>query len=244
MARLHKKHKHVAHENHERYLITYADMITLLLVFFIVLFSISNADKDKFLRVSTSIKEALHVNVLTQDVEGGGGGNNLEADPRFMEYLSVRSQVESMTQQLQVAAEDVDVELTRDGIVIHLSEAVLFPPGDAQLRPEGLKVLDQLAGILAQLPNEVRVEGHTDNVQPPEISAADNWELSAKRAVVTVRYLTTIKDLPPERFSAVGYGQYRPRGDNNTLDGRRKNRRVDFVIVQRDPNDLNSVTQP
>src|SRR4051812_3967577 len=116
MARLHKKPKHVAHENHERYLITYADMITLLLVFFIVLFSISNADKDKFLRVSTSIKEAFHVDVLSQSPDGGGGGDTVTNDPRFMDYLSVRGQVESMAQRLQVAASDVDVELTGEGI--------------------------------------------------------------------------------------------------------------------------------
>jgi chemotaxis protein MotB len=235
VARLHRKPKHEAHENHERYLITYADMITLLLVFFIVLFSISNADKEKFLQISTSLREAFRVDVLSVPDTANGGPSSLESDPRFMTYLSVRAQVATMINRLQIPSADADVELTSEGIIIHLSEAVLFPPGESALRPEGQRVLDELANIIGPLPNQVRVEGNTDNVQPPEGVALDNWELSALRSVATVRYLTDMQQIAPERLAAVGYGQFRPRGDNATLDGRRQNRRVDFVIIQRDP---------
>jgi chemotaxis protein MotB len=243
MARMHKKHKHVAHENHERYLVTYADMITLLLVFFIVLFAISNADKEKYIQLSSSLRDAFHVDVLADSNQHAAGGkSSLEHDTRFMTFLSVRGQVAQISQRLQLTDQDMSVELATDGIVIHLSDAVLYPPGDTQLRPEGAAVLDQIAAIVGPLPNELRVEGHTDNVPPEGGVLRDNWDLSVLRAVSCVEYLTGVHSIAPERMSAVGYGEFRPRGDNTTLDGRRLNRRVDFLIVER--NIMNLQTQP
>ncbi|MBX6753194.1 MAG: OmpA family protein [Thermorudis peleae] len=231
MLRRGKRHAE-EHENLERWLITYADLITLLLVFFVVMYSISKADAAKFRAVSASIRAAFNIDVLQQPPAGQRITSPLEQDPRLTAYLGVRAQVASLLTRLGLDRQNVDVELTPEGIVIHLSDDLLFPPGQAQLRPEATKLLDGIAGILAALPNEVRVEGHTDNIPPPPGSYPDNWELSVMRAVVTVRYLTDVSGLRPERFSAVGYGPYRPRADNSTLEGRRKNRRVDIVIVQ------------
>jgi chemotaxis protein MotB len=115
---------------------------------------------------------------------------------------------------------------------------VLFPPGTIDLRPEGAAVLDQISGIIGPMPNELRVEGHTDNVPPEGDVARDNWDLSVLRAVSCVEYLTTVHQIQPARLSAVGYGEHRPLGDNDTLDGRRQNRRVDFLIVERNIMDL------
>jgi chemotaxis protein MotB len=242
MARLKRKPRHEAHENHERYLITYADLITLLLVFFIVMFSISNADKQKFLRVSTSLREAFHVDVLAKPDQSLGGPSSLENDPRFMTYLSIRGQVAALVSRMALSPDNVDVEMNSEGIVIHLNEAILFPPGEAQLRPDALAVLDSVAQILQEVPNQIRVEGHTDNVAPANTSIQDNWELSTMRAVTTVRYLTDVQQITPERLAAVGFGEFRPRAENDTLEGRRKNRRVDIVIVERSVVDNNVVS--
>jgi chemotaxis protein MotB len=235
MARMHKKHKHVAHENHERYLITYADMITLLLVFFIVLFAISNADKEKYIKLSTGLSEAFtdNVNVLAGQYDYEGSAPSIEADPRFSTFLAVRGQIAQMTQRMQLREDQLSVEMSTDGIVIHLSDEVLFPPGTIELRPEGAAILDEIAAIVGPLPNETRVEGHTDNVAPEGDVARDNWDLSVLRAVSCVEYLTTVHQIEPARMSAAGYGEFRPLGDNTTIEGRRQNRRVDFLIVER-----------
>lgn len=240
MARMHKKVKHEEHENHERYLVTYADMITLLLVFFIVLFSISNADKEKFIRLASGLHDAFNVDVLSTENQGAGGPASMETDPRFSTYLSIRGQVARITSRMQLTNEDASVELTSEGIVIHLSEAVLFPPGDATLRPDGLRVLDALATVIGPLPNQVRVEGHTDNVTPTGGEISDNWTLSVLRSVAVVEYLTDVHSIVPERLAAAGYGQYRPIGDNETVEGRRLNRRVDFMIIEREIMDFST----
>jgi len=226
------RHQEHEHENHERWLITYADLITLLLVFFVVMYSISRADLEKFQRVSSSLRAAFNLDVLEGAAPARRIATPLEQDPRFAAYLGVRAEMMALLTRLGLDRESAEVELTYEGIVIHLSDALLFPPGQAQLRPEAARVLDGIAAILAALPNQVRVEGHTDNVPPPAGAYPDNWELSVMRAVSAVRYLTDVSGLPPERLSAVGHGQYRPRADNSTLEGRRKNRRVDIVIVQ------------
>lgn len=229
MARLRRRSG--GHENQERWLLTYADLITLLLVFFIVLYSISKADSDKFQRFSSSVQAAFNVNV-TANPPAPSGYSGLENDPRFMSYLTIRSQVMALIGRLALGSDAANVELTSEGIVIHISDSVLFPPGEAQLRPDATRVLDGLASIIGPLPNQIRIEGHTDNVPPTDSRYPDNWTLSAMRAVSAIRYLTDLRGIPPQRLAAVGYGEFRPLADNSTLEGRRKNRRVDFVIVQ------------
>jgi len=225
------RHHEGEHENLERWLITYADLITLLLIFFVVMYSISQADLAKFRQVASSLRAAFNLDVLQAPPPGQSVMTPLEQDPRFNTYLSVRAQVASLFTRLGLDRQSVEVELTSEGIVIHLSDAVLFPPGQAELRPEAQRVLDGIAAIVEPLPNPVRVEGHTDNTPPPSGTYPDNWELSAMRAVNTVRYLTDVAGLSPQRLSATGYGEFRPRASNDTLEGRRKNRRVDIVLL-------------
>jgi len=227
-----QRHHEGEHENLERWLITYADLITLLLVFFVVMYSISQADLAKFRQVASSLRAAFNLDVLTAPPPGQSMVTPLEQDPRFNAYLSVRAQVASLFTRLGLDRQGAEVELTSEGIVIHLSDAILFPPGQAEVRPEAQRVLDGIAAIIEPLPNPIRVEGHTDSTPPPPGSYPDNWELSAMRAVNTVRYLTDVAGLPPQRLSAAGYGEFRPRASNETVEGRRKNRRVDIVIVQ------------
>jgi len=225
-----RRHEHAEEASAERWLITYADLITLLLVFFVVMYSISKADSAKFQRFSTSVQQAFRVEVM----EPGQplGPQLAEQDVRLMSFLAVRGQIAALVQRYDLGLDAADVELTQEGIVIHLADSVLFPPGEAQLRPDAYRVLADIAAIIGPMPFPVRVEGHTDNVPPSNPNYPDNWALSTMRAVSTVRYLSDVQGVPPERLSAVGYAEYRPRADNRTLEGRRKNRRVDLVIVQ------------
>ncbi len=226
------RHHEGEHENLERWLITYADLITLLLIFFVVMYSISQADLAKFRQVASSLRAAFNLDVLSAPPPGQQVVAPLEQDPRFNAYLSVRAQVASLFTRLGLDQQGAEVELTSEGIVIHLSDAVLFPPGQAELRPDAQRILDGIAAILEPLQSPIRVEGHTDNTPPPPGAYPDNWELSAMRAVNTVRYLTDVAGLPPQRLSAAGYGEYRPRAPNDSVEGRRKNRRVDIVVLQ------------
>jgi len=213
-----------------RWLATYADLMNLLLIFFIIMFAISKTDAIKYQQITFSLQRAFNLDVL-QGGEPGSIGEVDQGDSRFSEYLSIRSQITALEALSTVSPESVSVDLTSEGIVIHMEESVLFPPGSAELRPGAMEVLDAVADILGPLPNEIRVEGHTDDTMPDPLEYSTNWELSATRAVNVVRYMTSNTFIPPERLAAAGYGEYRPRSNEDSLEGRRLNRRVSFVIV-------------
>ena len=129
---------------------------------------------------------------------------------------------------------NVKVGFARDGLVISLSGNVLFDSGQADLRPDGLPILDEVAWRLASLKNELRIEGHTDNIPITTPLYSSNWELSAARATTVARYLAE-HGLAPKRLSAAGYGEYRPVASNDTREGRSQNRRVDIVVLAGQP---------
>lgn len=218
------------HVDQGRWLATYADLMNLMLIFFIILFAVSKTDAIKYQQITFSLQRAFNVDVL-QGGEPGSIGDVNSGDTRFEEFLSIRSQIESLESANTVTAESVSVEMNSEGIVIHMDDTVLFPPGSAELRPNAMEVLDSIADVLGPLPNEIRVEGHTDDAQPDPLEYSSNWELSSDRAVNVVRYLTAGAHIPPERLSAAGYGEFRPRSQEDTVEGRRMNRRVSFVIV-------------
>lgn len=230
MARKFVRHRHEEHPNHERWLITYADLMNLLLVFFIVLYAMSKTDSVKYQQIAFSLQRAFNIDVL-QGGEPGGIGDTEGAEGVAGDYAQIRAQIAALQSMNDVPDQSMAVEMTAEGIVIHMEEAVLFPPGSAELRPEALRVLDNVADIIGPLPNEIRVEGHTDTTPPDPLEYSSNWELSSERAVNVVRYLTEWADINPQRISAVGYGEHRPRATGDTLEDRRENRRVSFVIV-------------
>jgi len=225
-----RRAKAVEHVDQGRWLATYADLMNLLLIFFIILFAVSKTDAIKYQQITFSLQRAFNVDVL-QGGEPGSIGDTNSGETRFEEFLSIRAQIASLESVSSVPPDSVSVELTNEGIVIHLDDAVLFPPGSADLRPDATAALDSIADVLGPLPNEVRVEGHTDSAQPDPLDYSSNWELSSERAVNVVRYLTASAHIPPERISAAAYGEHRPRSEDDTLEGRRMNRRVSFVIV-------------
>lgn len=126
----------------------------------------------------------------------------------------------------------VTLEENERGITIHILENILFPSGKAELNVTSKLVLSELAGILRQLPNDIRVEGHTDNIPISSALYPSNWHLSVARALNTAYYFINDQKLKPEKVTVVGYAEYKPIADNSTADGRAKNRRVDIVIIK------------
>jgi len=231
-----KKKQHAEHENAERWLLTYADLITLLLAFFIVMYSMSMVDAKKFGAVSTALNRILSGGGLLLK---GDKGTALAATERYVPVDSenLRAVMQEIITELKDRNLIAKVRVRQDsrGLVLSLSDKVLFESGKADLDDSARVVLDTLGTVLAKLPNEVRIEGHTDNVPIHSGRFDSNWELSAARATSVVRYLTEHRVLPPYQMSAAGYGEYRPVADNDTPDNRMLNRRVDFVIVAQHP---------
>ncbi len=138
-------------------------------------------------------------------------------------------------QQTQATANQLDAQITKDGIAVTVSGALLFYNGTDQIKPDGIVLLHQLATYLATLPNAVRVEGHTDDIPVQSAQYPTNWELASARAVAVVRVLTEVAHIAPERLSAVGFGQYQPIVPNDTRAHREMNRRAVIVILYAPP---------
>jgi chemotaxis protein MotB len=236
------------HGNHERWLLTYADLITLLMVFFVVMYSISRADIAKFAQLQDSLKRAFRVDVLRGDnptsLHGDYGTDTIMSpiqeavilpgsDERLVATLTALRQAVAQLPENERA--NVLVGMTREGVAISLSGNVLFDSGRADLRPRGIFLLDTLADQFRLLPNDIRVEGHTDNVPLVSDRFPSNWELSAARATMVVRYLAEERGISFQRLSAVAYGDTRPVAPNDTREGRARNRRVDLVILNSSP---------
>ncbi len=237
------------HQNIERWLLTYADLITLLMVFFVVMYAISRADAGKFAQLQVALQKAFRVEVLKGNdptsLHGKDGQSPLTAlieeaitqpPPLALDNRLVTNLEELRQELLRLpppgrAWNQIEVGAVRDGIVISLAGNVLFDSGKADLRPDGLALLDLLAAHLRRLPNEVRVEGHTDDTPIATPLYPSNWELSAARATVVARYLVERGGVPPQRISAAAYGPYRPAASNAAREGRARNRRVDIVVL-------------
>jgi chemotaxis protein MotB len=219
-----------------RWLLTYSDMITLLMAFFIMMYSMSVLNLDKFRRAAASLRAEFGPQVRARDEAGGGGvlAHPLPgADERAMEpqVQSVEDQLAKYIQENNLA-DVVRVRREPRGLVISLvSDNLLFPVGEADLRPPALAILDKIAVLLAGIPNPIVVEGHTCNLPIHTPRYPSNWELSAARACSVVRYLTDRWGLPPSRLAATGYADSRPVAANRTEEGRVQNRRVDVVVL-------------
>ena len=254
-----RRHKHAAHEeaheNHERWLITYADMITLLMVLFIVLYAIGQTDLAKFEALKNSLSEGFGSGVGIDNVVAEGGDGVLEGAvaPVDMEALEALEREEAAAEmaaaehdRLAGAQEAIQAELAAAGldnavafrleerglVVTIVVDNVLFDVGSAALRDGGRAVLDHLAPALGRLPNPIAVEGHTDDTPINGGGTyASNWELSTARATSVLRYLIEAHAVPADRLSAGGYADQRPVAGNDSAEGRAANRRVELVVL-------------
>jgi chemotaxis protein MotB len=236
-----RRGQHEAHESQERWLLTYSDMITLLMVFFIVLYSMANTDLKKFGEVAQSMKVAFNAvgigsGALVGDKESGGNGNTSPLSlfqnlpPQQRDFVKASSELTAFAVAAGVEGE-ISVNMNLEGIIVSLSNGLVFEPGSADLRPESLGTLHKVAEILRGTDNPVRVEGNTDNTATNNPLYPTNWELSVARAVTIVRYLAEKEAISPGRLSAAGYGEFKPIVPNDSRANRALNRRADIVII-------------
>lgn len=218
------------HENLERWLLTYADLITLLLAFFVVMYSMSQVDNKRFGQMVEALNGVLKggkVVTQTHDPANLKTGHGLI---KLGDLNLVQQQIEERFKEINRQGE-IKTERTERGLVIHIMESALFRQGSAKLEPGAIEVLDVVAEKIRPLPNHIRIEGHTDDRPINTPVYPSNWELSSARATEVVRYYMHYHQLAPDRISALGYGEYRPVHPNNSIENRALNRRVDIVVL-------------
>lgn len=211
-----------------RWLLTYADMITLLLAFFIILYASSQVDGKKYAELASSIRTAFGAPLPPRPiVRVGGGGDKLLPIPDVVGVL-----VQKLTGLLEKEIKEgaVDIQKTEKGIVLRFREAVFFGLGRASLSGEAKDILDKMTPPLLDVPNAIEVEGHTDNLPIRSPIFPSNWELSVGRATAVIRYLVEIHRFPPSRLAARGMADNRPLVPNDGTRGNPRNRRVELHI--------------
>ncbi|MFA7296467.1 MAG: flagellar motor protein MotB [Dehalococcoidia bacterium] len=226
------------HGGDERWVISYADLVTLLLGFFIILYSTSKVDADKFKMFAFGLGNAFNVDVRSGQPGGSpihDGGRGLLPGPLNSgtidrDLQTIQSEVEARAEGAGVGGQLI-VTRQDDNIVIRLPNQLLFASASADIKPEAAPLLQVAAGVIADLPHQVRVEGHTDNVPVGTDRYPTNWELSAARATAVLRYLIEQGHVSAERTTAAGYAEHRPVASNNTPEGRAANRRADIVLL-------------
>lgn len=239
------------HVNHERWLISYADFITLLFAFFVVMYSISSVNTGKYRVLSDTLENAFRMDPKASKPIQVGEEVKREEDPAVEDpadkkpagdvlverilseqekqrLVNIADQVE---QSLAAQLEDGMVSITRtdEFIAIGIDSKLLFASASAELEYAALPILTKIARIAKHHPNAIQVEGYTDNVPIQTYIFPSNWELSASRAASVVNYFTEL-GVDPSRMAAIGYGEYRPIASNDTAEGRGRNRRVSLVI--------------
>lgn len=245
--------KHEEHANHERWLVSYADFITLLFAFFVVMFATSQTDKAKAQAVSDSVKKALEgqpFNSVVKVILGGtvdhtGQGNAQKKGPggdkRLGKTTSQKSEppvvelmpsLDVLTKQLapEIKSGKLQIAMVPRGLVISFTQAALFPSGEDVVAKDTYASIGKIADAMQKIPNPARMEGHTDAVPIHNSRFRSNWELSAARSIALLELLTSF-GVSRERLSIAGYADTDPVDDNDTEEGRAKNRRVDIIIL-------------
>lgn len=236
-----RKKKHEEHENHERWLVSYADFITLLFAFFVSMYAISSVNEGKFRVLSDSLSVAfnpsLYSTVKLHDGPRFVKEQRSHAADEFQEVFDNKYQ--KLTNALKDLEKEQKLSMIYDHkkITIRISESIVFQPGTDEMVPEALPVIDEIANALKDMSNNVRVEGHTDNIPTNTSRFPSNWDLSSARALKVLKYLVEKHKYDPKRLSASGYGEWRPVASNDTPEGRAKNRRIDLQILNSDGSD-------
>lgn len=247
-----KKKKEEAHENLERWLVSYGDFITLLFATFVVLYALSQIDLTEFATLEESIKKAFNAPSILEGSDSildSKGASILEASaadstiaPLMLEYISqkyeeqsfedIKETLEQMTKNGDM--EGVDAQITDKGLLITMKNDLLFYSGSATLTDKAMKTLDNVGVLIGEkfALHNIRVEGHTDNQPINTFLFPSNWELSGARSSSIIRYLITRFKFMPNIFTAVGYGDTRPIVDNKTIENRAKNRRVEILVLK------------
>lgn len=238
------RRRHEEHENHERWLVSYADFITLLFAFFVVMYATSNKNEEKEKKFEDSIRKEMKMVLMTQATKGMGAGvvgdliDPLDMLPRRSTPEEAEVYVDKKLKQLlpdyekQGAISSVRHDTV--GVRISLASSSFFASGSHKLQPSALKSLDKLAVILKSTNNRVIIEGHTDDLPVNNTVNSvyeSNWELSSLRATTVLRYLNRVHGIPENRMTIAAYADTKPLVQNDSEEHRSKNRRIEILIV-------------
>jgi chemotaxis protein MotB len=248
-----KKPRPASHENHERWLVSYADFITLLFAFFVVMFASTQTDKSKAAAIQESVKRAIAEDqffskmaaVLGGTVDESGIGNNQMRGPGGSKHLPDRPSyalqsalapaMNDLAAQLkdEIASGEMSLTMTPRGLVVSFQQAAFFPSGGDEIPPSADAKVAKVAEVLLRLPNPIRLEGHTDSLPVRGTSGrfVSNFELSAARSIAMMELLSGCCGVQRSRMSVAGYADNAPVAPNDTPEGRSRNRRVDIVIL-------------
>jgi chemotaxis protein MotB len=243
-------------ENHERWLVSYADFITLLFAFFVVMFASSQTDKARAKQVSEAVEKALDnghsisvpssvAKVLGGTVDDRGQGNAMMKGPGGAQHalkdappeivIELMPSLERLNKELETEIKEgkLEIRLEPRGLVISLRQSAFFPSGADAIDPSNMPAMKKLAELIATLPNSIQLEGHTDSIPIHNDRFKSNWELSCARAIAVLETFCGTFQLSRQRFSVVGRADTVPIDSNENPAGRARNRRVDVVILNR-----------
>lgn len=241
--------------NHERWLVSYADFITLLFAVFVTLYAMSQTDKKKVDEVAASYRSAFgitvgsppgkvevirRVDVLSipsdnreeqSSLKNRATDRAVESAAQIKGYKGLVAVLEKLLNENGKLQESMEMRVTKRGLVISLKEAGVFAPGSAEINEASYPLLSRIADALRPYDNRVSFEGHTDNRPAGTGKYQSNWELSVARATAVAQYFIDRQELVPDKMSVSGFGQYHPVANNATEEGRRRNRRVEIVVL-------------
>lgn len=246
-----RRKKSGGHENHERWLVSYADFITLLFAFFVVMFASAQSGKGKAAEVSESVRNALEHGQLSSAVSTvlGRGRHESKRPPitkaptkerenpappepeKHAADLAPYLDVLQKGLEKELKSGKLEVKLSARGLIISMREAAFFSSGAETVSPSSMETLERIAPIVRSLPNPVRLEGHTDSRPIHTPRFRNNWELSAARSIAMLEILRDKFGVPEQRMAVAGYGENAPTDTNETEEGRAHNRRVDLVLL-------------
>ncbi|MCL5065672.1 MAG: OmpA family protein [Firmicutes bacterium] len=221
-----------------RWLITYADLITLLLAFFIILYAISRTQQVKFSLITAALAQQFNSNsIIGQSpgpsiINGDSGTQTAISSPSEAQALNkLENALQSAINQAGLARQ-VSVETNMRGVEVSIDAALLFPSGSALLSTQAVNLLMRLGTALEKVPNDIEVSGYTDSTPIHTAQFPSNWQLSAMRAANVVYVLSKVSGIDPGRLSIAGFGQYHPIASNATASGRQQNRRVNILVLR------------
>lgn len=245
-------------ENHERWLVSYADFITLLFAFFVMMYANSKTDQVRAQQISEAFREAMAQGNVTQTFARLVGMKTKQeqkpeppqpmevkaaevttAEQGMVELLPSLKQLNEMLKK-EIDAGRLEVHLERRGLVISLREAAFFPSGNDAIAGGTLPTLETIANELRRTPNPIRLEGHTDSIPISNARFRSNWELSAARGIAMLDLFTSRFAIPAARMAVVGFAETAPIADNSSVEGRARNRRVDIVVL----NEMAAMREP
>ena len=257
-----RKRRPEEHENHERWLVSYADFITLLFAFFVVMYAVSSVNEGKYKVLSNSLTNAFS---NTTGKPGGQPVAVIQGAPpipllpivkldRLPEQKKAEEKKIEQRQKMKNMAGDIMEALqplvaqgkvrlleTSRGVTIEINDSILFPAGQSRLQPASISAMLAIAQVLAASDFPITIEGHTDNIPIATPQFPSNWELSAMRATTVLR-LFNDGGVSAERLTAIGYGETRPLETNTTLEGRARNRRVSILIDSNRPEEPTEIS--